>query len=62
MKPRHRMMTPTMPSAVTATITISSRMYARERRSTQHMSKDGGAGSAAQAHVSGGHQGLRCSL
>ena len=39
MKPRTRMMTPTMPGAITATRTISSRMYARERRSTQHMSE-----------------------
>jgi len=57
MKPRTRMMTPTMPGAITATRTISSRMYARDRRSTQHKSKVGGAGCGARGHVSGGHEG-----
>ena len=56
MKPWTRMMTPTMPGANTAMRTISSRMYARERTSTQHVSKQGGAGCGARRHVSGGHQ------
>ena len=47
-------MTRTMPGATTAMRTISSRMYARERTSTQHMSKQGGAGCGARRHVSGG--------
>jgi hypothetical protein len=48
------MMTPTMPSTVTAMRTISSTICARERTSTSHVSREGGASSGALAHVSGG--------
>ena len=47
-------MTPTMPSTVTAMRTISSTICARERTSTSHVSREGGASSGALAHVSGG--------